>query len=251
MNLCKITKDDIISSFMTCIGGHHLNENGTIDVPMFTVTNLNEAVFFALVLSWCCNIVSISTMLLRTRTQRFWYSNDWMFWCIFLWQCTNTYILTYIVFYGITKRLLFIFVFHTYLEWFISILYSYHNNNTFETFTQYIENQSWVTAFVITIVSALSTSHCIQILYDEDLLKIAWTARFGYILDIVGFTSSLWFSIKRQDKLAVWCFGAFGGHLFAIVGTFVICMFGYNVSIILMLTSCLQNISSTLALRCL
>ncbi len=238
-----------MSSIISCVG-FHLNNFGTIDVPMFVVNTVNYLVLFTIALSWACNIFSIENARTRNNSVTL-SSNDWMFWCIFIWQCTNTYILTFIVFFGINKSLLFIFVIHTYLEWFISILYSFHNEckNGDETLGEYIKRQSWVTPLSITVISALSTSHCIQILYDTDLLKIAWTARFGYILDMVGFISSLWFSIKRRDRMAMYCFGAFGGHLLAIIGTFIACILGYNVSVVLMLTSCLQNVSSMLALR--
>jgi len=85
----------------------------------------------------------------------------------------------------------------------------------------------------------------LQIFFNEDLLDIALTARFGYVLDIVGFISSLSFCYSSRDRLSLYCFGAFGGHLLAIVGTFAACLVGINISVILMLTSCIQNISST------
>lgn len=241
-----------------CVGGIEIDIYGVVRVPMFAVSFSsvpeNTLVLFTLLFSFCCNlksILSLQTMLKNNYSLKsIMDSHHWILGCIFIWQCTNTYILGYLISFGITRSLLALFILHTYLEWIISLFYEYHyySKHIEVSFYDFILSRPHF-IFIIGLVGSFCSMHFYQILFNGDLPYTIWIGQFGYLLDTVGFVSSLRFCYKMGNKLSLYCLGSFGGHFLAIIGTFIACLVGMDVYIVLMLASCIQNGSSTLVVN--
>lgn len=228
-------------SFWQC-AGLSLNSTGALTCLMFTVASeRNMYSLFVLAISIICNLYSIYITLQSTNQKR-----PWLLWNILLWQTTNTCIFALLIFLnGIERFQLHIFLIHTILEWSVSITMEIYANGFYHVSVPRIVG--------ISIVFLYSFIHSLELFMDDHLLRVAHVGLGGYILDGVGLFFSLKFAYDLYpEKLGLYCFAAYGGHCFAIIGSLFGCMISPILhQICLYGFSLLQNVSSTISISLL
>lgn len=235
-----------LEAWTDCVG-LYLNVNETVlGCKMFTSAQETEIGWQVLVLvfSVVCNMFSFAFLLSKRRKRL--EDAPLLMWNILLWQYTNTFILGYLLLEGGVTRFLFhIFGVHTFLEWLTALTMEVYANKRYSC--------SLYRALGICLVVLYAFCHEMQIIWEPHMMRVAYVGLLGYILDAVGLFFSIKFALqmwKSNPQLGLYCFGAFGSHAFAIVGSLFGCMIHPELHRGLLFGfSMLQNLCSTLAIN--
>lgn len=232
--------------FLDCVGFTLAANDTLLGCKMFTSAKETEFAvqFLVVAFSVVCNLLSFSTILSQPRKKLLEF--PLLLWNILLWQATNTFILGYLLLEGgITRFLFHIFGVHTFLEWLVSI--------SMELYAAKRYSCSLFRGLGISLVVAYAFCHEMQIIWEPQMMRVAYVGLWGYLLDGVGLVFSCKFAIQlfsSQPRLGLYCLGAFGSHAFAIVGSLLGCIIHPQLHRALLFGfSLLQNLCSFLAVR--
>lgn len=235
-----------MASFRDCTSLELQEDGSVLSCRMFTSAADTEAAIQVLVVlfSVLTNLASFAVAFSRSRSKMLEY--PLLLWNILAWQTTNTFILGYLLLVGGVTRFLFhIFGVHTFLEWLVSI--------TMEVYVSKQYRWSSYRAAGILLVVLYAFCHEMQIIWEPQMMRLAFVGLWGYVLDGVGLVFSVkfaWQLRKTNLSLGLYCLGAFGGHAFAIVGSLMGCMVNPDVHRALLFGfSIIQNICSFLTIH--